>query len=244
MAENWRIFERDYDIFVEAAHSSKDKKTRAYILLNLAGPEAIERERTFKYTEGESREDPDVLKEKYQQLRNPRKNVILERFRFNSRTQHNEETFDQFLADLKCRVSTCEFGELAEQTIRDRLVIGVNNEDARMLMMREANLTLATAINICQVQESSENDTKAIQQPKEVHVVRGHSVKATKYHGRNQTQGKPKLSACFNCGGNHDHKKEACPAYGAQCRQCSKRNHFAKVCRSSRKSWHGTGVFH
>lgn len=42
IAENWRVFEREYDIFIAAAHSDKPAKTRAYILLNIAGPDAIE----------------------------------------------------------------------------------------------------------------------------------------------------------------------------------------------------------
>ena len=42
IAENWRVFEREYDIFIAAAHSDKSAKTKAYIFLNIAGPEAIE----------------------------------------------------------------------------------------------------------------------------------------------------------------------------------------------------------
>lgn len=49
IAENWRIFEREYNIFIAAAHSDKSAKTQAYILLNIAGPDAIERERSFAY---------------------------------------------------------------------------------------------------------------------------------------------------------------------------------------------------
>ncbi|MCJ8745937.1 hypothetical protein PDJAM_G00136070 [Pangasius djambal] len=49
VADNWRIFEQEYDIFIAAAHHDKPAKTRAYILLNLAGPDAIERERSFVY---------------------------------------------------------------------------------------------------------------------------------------------------------------------------------------------------
>uniref|UniRef100_A0AAV2J214 ABC1 atypical kinase-like domain-containing protein n=1 Tax=Knipowitschia caucasica TaxID=637954 RepID=A0AAV2J214_KNICA len=49
LAESWRVFEREYDIFIEAAHADKSAKTKSYILLNLAGAEAIERERSFVY---------------------------------------------------------------------------------------------------------------------------------------------------------------------------------------------------
>ena len=50
IAENWRIFERNYGIFIAAAHSDKSAKTQAYILLKIAGPEAIEQERSFTYS--------------------------------------------------------------------------------------------------------------------------------------------------------------------------------------------------
>ena len=48
-AENWCVFEREYMIFIEAAYSAKTNRVKAAILLNLAGPEAIERERSFTY---------------------------------------------------------------------------------------------------------------------------------------------------------------------------------------------------
>lgn len=49
VAKNWRIFEREYDIFIAAAHFDMPAKTKAYILLSLAGPEAIEWELLFAY---------------------------------------------------------------------------------------------------------------------------------------------------------------------------------------------------
>ena len=60
--ENWRIFGQEYDIFIAAACSDKHT-TQAFILLNLAGSEAIERERSFVYApavyegEGEARQE-------------------------------------------------------------------------------------------------------------------------------------------------------------------------------------------
>ena len=49
IADNWRVFEQEYDIFIVAAHGDKPDRTKAYILLNLARSKAIERERTFTY---------------------------------------------------------------------------------------------------------------------------------------------------------------------------------------------------
>ena len=51
VSENWRRFVQEYDVFITAACSGKSKKIQAYILLNLAGGEAIEREKSFTYVE-------------------------------------------------------------------------------------------------------------------------------------------------------------------------------------------------
>ena len=40
VAENWRHFSQEYDIYIAAAHDDKSYKAKAYILLNLAGREA------------------------------------------------------------------------------------------------------------------------------------------------------------------------------------------------------------
>ena len=53
VTENWRKFEQEYDVFIAAAPSDKEEKTQAYILLNLAGSKAIERERSFTYASSE-----------------------------------------------------------------------------------------------------------------------------------------------------------------------------------------------
>ena len=84
VAENWRTFVREYDIFIAAGYSDKPAAVKAAVLLNLAGPEAIERERSFTYLPArrnpdtpdgpelpaESRNNPDVLKAKFEELCN------------------------------------------------------------------------------------------------------------------------------------------------------------------------------
>ena len=60
-AENWRTFESEFDIFVEAAYSDKNDRRRAYILLNLAGKDAIEKAKTFTYAAEVRNEDSDII---------------------------------------------------------------------------------------------------------------------------------------------------------------------------------------
>ena len=80
----------DFDIFIEAAHSDKDDRTKAFIFLNMAGRDALDKERSFVYagpvvddhdaiiTPAESRESLSVLKRKFKEICTPKSSVIME----------------------------------------------------------------------------------------------------------------------------------------------------------------------
>ena len=44
--------------------------------------------------------------------------------------------------------------------------------------------------------------------------------------------------SCFACGGRwlHAGGREKCPAFGKSCHNCGRRNHFAKLCKNTRKA--------
>ncbi len=115
ITENWRIFEQEYDIFSMAANSDKPDCTRAYILLNLAGPEAIEHETSFVYAAevrepgdggriiapAESKEDSEYLKRNFREMCHPQTNVTMERHKFNTRNQKVGESIESYVSYLR-----------------------------------------------------------------------------------------------------------------------------------------------
>ena len=182
-AENWRIFEQEDNILIAAAYSNKPKKAQAYMLLNLAGSEAIEHERSFVYkpaeldehgtvlTPAETREDPAVLKRKFKEVCDPRSNVTIERYNFNKRDQLPGESFQAYVADLRNKANTCQYGELKEELIRNRLVCGISKDNVHKLLLREADLTLPKAISICQIHELSEQHNEQVTAKPKVDAV-------------------------------------------------------------------------
>lgn len=54
-------FKKEWCIYCYAGLSDKSKKVQAYTLLNLAGPEAVDKAETFVYADGEDHDDPEVL---------------------------------------------------------------------------------------------------------------------------------------------------------------------------------------
>ena len=60
---------------------------------------------------GETRDDPDTLVTKFEEICTPQKNVIMETHAFNTRDQMNED-FQSHIASLRILASSCEFGDL------------------------------------------------------------------------------------------------------------------------------------
>ena len=151
IAENWRIFEREYDIFIAAAHSDKSAKTKAYILLNIAGPEAIERERSFVYAA---------------EVRAPGAEGGIatppERQNFHTRNQKQGESIESFISDLRIKAKCCHFGDLTDELICDRIVCGVASDTLRKALLRNRELTLAKAISISRIHEMTEESSKTL----------------------------------------------------------------------------------
>lgn len=71
----------------------------------------------------------------------PKRNVVYERYVFNSCIQTPEETVDCFVNRLRKLASSCQFGTLTEEMIRDRLVIGIQDKRTKARLLREKVLS-------------------------------------------------------------------------------------------------------
>lgn len=160
IADNWRKFEKEWRIYCFAGLSDKSKKVQAYTLLNLAGSEAIDKAETFVYADGEDREDPEVLLAKFSEVCLPAKNLIMDRYAFNTAVQKPGESVQAYVSTLKILARKCEFGSLQDELIRDRIVCGIQNDIVRKHLLREKNLTLDLAVNMCLLQEGVDTGAK------------------------------------------------------------------------------------
>ena len=67
------------------------------------------------------------------------KNVILEHARFNRRSQEDDESVEQFITSLYSLSEDCQYAELKEEMIRDRIVVGIRDTGlSERLQMDEA----------------------------------------------------------------------------------------------------------
>lgn len=88
--------------------------------------------------------------------------VIAERFRFHKRNQEEGESVIMFVASLRKLAEHCEFKDVLNDTLRDRLVCGLRNEAAQKKLLTESDLTLDKAINISVTMEMASKEAHAL----------------------------------------------------------------------------------
>lgn len=78
-----------------------------------------------------------------------------------------------FIERLKMLASACDYKNMKDELIRDRLIIGITNQKVREALYSNYKLTLEEAIEICEL-----NDTiKIIEKPSGIKTEPGYEVK-------------------------------------------------------------------
>ena len=86
------------------------------------------------------KKDPAKIVQELKKHFIPQRNVLYERFVFNSAVQKPGETIDEYVVRLRQMAESCEFGMLEDSLIRDRIVIGTTDEGGRERLLRERPL--------------------------------------------------------------------------------------------------------
>ena len=80
--------------------------------------------------------------------------MIFERAKFNQRKQEVGESTDAFVMDLYSLAEHCDYRDLREELIRDRIVVGILDRVLSEKLQMDATLTLEKAVSLVQQSES------------------------------------------------------------------------------------------
>lgn len=244
LKDNFRKFKQQFEIYITAAGiSNSTENIKCATLLHVIGPDAIEIFNTFRWdeegdNEGDDKKMSKVLS-KFEKYCTPKCNVTYERHQFNTRNQKEGESIDSYVTELRILSKSCEFGDLSDSLIKDRIVCGVIMDTVRSRLLRETDLTLQKAVDICRAAEASSQQLKVLQTASagasgsNIDFVR---KKSDKNKPMKNTENRPAASQqkqkCGKCGYKHEPRK--CPAFGKICMNCKKKNHFMRQCRSKK----------
>lgn len=204
-------------------------------LVYLMGPQAEEIFNTFKLEPAEQKKF-EVALNQYEAYFIPRRNIIYERAKFNTRTQQEGESVEDFVTALHTLSTTCNYGDLREDLIRDRLVVGLQDHKVSRALQLDPDLNLQKALLVARQHETVN------QQQEELHGLRDEQVSLVQGKRRaanfkkkapSNPSGGDSSRQCGWCG-KELHNRASCPAKEAFCRKCGKKGHFEAVCRSSR----------
>ncbi|GAB0087350.1 hypothetical protein DMENIID0001_016460 [Sergentomyia squamirostris] len=246
--ENFVQYRSRMDHLLEANDVDDTKKARLCCtfmgplcydkLVSLLAP-ATPKEKSYK-------EIMDILEQHFR----PINNVIAERCKFFSRNRQDGEKIEDYIVELKALANECQFGEFLMDSLRDRLVSGVNDDKIQAKLLMVKDLKWETASQMCLAEEmtrrnvkdmsaaaggsrrleSDEGDVHRIQQRANFRQ-RARDSGRRKEGGRQDTSdGKFPDTTCTKCGFKHE--RNDCRARNTNCNLCGKRGHWAAVCWS------------
>ena len=248
-ASNWEFFRQQYEDYEIATElCQRQMSVRLASLRSIMGKECLQILRNLSLTAEQQATVKGCLDGLEAHFK-PQRNVVYERYVFNSCVQSVEESVDVYVNRLRKLASSCEFGALTDELIRDRLVIGVKDRDLKGRLLRQKGLSLQKAIEMCKSNEITKQQLKSLEnEEKKPHE----EVNMCKQSGRRSSRTTKKPPAqdlkkktpdfktkpekgnskrkCKYCGKQMHNKRQDCPAFGSTCHKCKKSNHFASVC--------------
>lgn len=250
LAESWKKFISAYTFYKDAlALDKKAEKVQCSILLHVIGRDAQEVYKSLNFENAADKEKFDPLVQKFAEVFLPKANLIYERFLFNTAVQKVGQSYDSYFTELRNHANNCDYGDLKEDLIRDRIVVGIINKKLQERLLQTDDLTLKKAIEKCRASEAAMAQASDMKQSttdmdKSIEKVKVESrassssgqfryeARRTQSRGRNyRGNSRPMTNynnQCDFCGGTH--QRGQCPAWGKQCDNCGKYNHFASVC--------------
>lgn len=230
LANNWKTWKQIWDAYeLVTKNKEQSHQYRVATFITVIGREAIEIHNGLPFANEDEKQDMDKILELWQNYCMGKTNITYERYTFNLRNQEEHESIETYATALRRLAETCNFGQLKDELIRDRIVYGLRENEIRKKLLQYPDLTLDKCLNICRSAEATTSQLKVMNN--ELHYI-----KTTSQHQSTNPKSSMKnaksehIKNCKYCGQSHDLKREKCPAYGKICSNCGKSNHFAQKC--------------
>ena len=141
---------------------------------------------------------------------------------------------EKYITELYRQIDSCEYGDMKEELLRDRLVVGILDHELSEKLQLEADLTLDAAKKSIRQKKAVKEQYKMLQ----ANVAAEPTLdEVSKFGGKWKPQnkqggatGKSYGSVCTRCGRPSHNKGERCPATDVVCFTCTKRGHFEAHC--------------
>ncbi len=254
LSESWRLFKQkwmNYAVITKLA--THDRAYQVALLLHTLGDEGLKIYNGFQFDTTEDVRSTEEILAKFDSFAVGEVNETYERFLFNKREQKEGESVESFIAAIRGLMKTCNYhADSQDSILRDRIVLGIREQETQKLLLREPKLTLDLCINICKAAENANTQGKILRpelgEATLIKKVRGSQQRSATKQATRKAAAKPKPPSdnrktrytapqkreCNFCGLTHVMKKEDCPAWGKTCTNCKGKNHFKAKCKKTK----------
>lgn len=94
--------------------------------------------------------------------------VVYNSYKFHSKTQEPNESFDNYLVTITELAKVCEFESLEERMIRDKIIVGIYNSNLREKLLSLDDPRLENVIKFCRVVEGGTSNQKLVHKTNEI----------------------------------------------------------------------------
>lgn len=177
-----------------------------------------------------------------------KRNVALDRVKFEERVQGSGESFDAFYVSLRQIAANADLCTgCIDERLTTRIMVGVSDaESKRKLLTMKPFPTCQQAVDLCRSEETARANEAALgtgnsDGSQQVSKVSDRRRSRSRRKGANVRQRPGSKDgndtwACWFCGRGDKHSRKDCPAADKKCQTCGITGHFATVCKSGQKS--------
>ena len=230
--EEWKQYVERLEQYLIANGVDNAEKKRA-VFLSTIGPQAYKLLSSLVAPASLSEKSYDDLVRAMTDHHSPPPSEILQRYRFHTRFRQQGETVATYMSELRAIAQWCNFGQSLESMLRDRLVVGIDNESIQRRLLAETDLSFKRALEIAQSLEAAAKNAKEIQNG--AGNTGNGNPGTNQEHLRAEPVGMVATNNCYHCG-KTGHLAPQCHK-NAKCLNCGKVGHIKRACRN--KQWAG-----
>ena len=185
-------------------------------------------------------------------------NTMVARVALQNMIQNTDEPIRTFAARLRRQAAVCHFTiqcpnsacgrdiSYQDEVIRDIIARGISDSDIQLELLGHQNqhMSLEETISFIEAKEAGKRSAQRLLQSQGVAAARSQYRRAKNPPAPPDQRRPPAATpagACQYCGQEghgtkapHSVRATSCPAFGRQCRNCRRRDHFTEVCRQQK----------
>lgn len=174
--------------------------------------------------------------------------MIFGRARFNRRVQYESESAEIYISELYELIEFFDYGDLKEEMLRDRLVVGIRDASLSEKMQTDPALTLEKAKTMIRQKAAVKEQRRELEATDASSTIEGVTSGAyrrctnTRWLPGGPSKKPPNLKGgaktdqpttqCTRCGYDKHKDGQKCPARSAICNKCNRKGHYSVKCFS------------